>query len=154
MASSWGWYHLVRDARYCQGLDQQRGTRIGADFQEEGQESRSPTTPPGICFPGNALVSVQHKNKNNNNNEHELGHSQLEMRHVQVGDRVLGMNGKYTPVYVFGHQAPHLTERYVRIFTNATGSSSGATTPLELSDRHYLYLHKHQEFPVLPADLN
>ncbi|KAI2506884.1 hypothetical protein MHU86_7569 [Fragilaria crotonensis] len=91
------------------------------------------------CFPGDAMVTVE-------------GKGQIEMRHIEIGDHVLGMNGKYTPVYAFAYQADHITSKFVRILTNAT--ATGATSaPLQLSAQHLLFLHEHQEFPVLPSDL-
>ena len=95
--------------------------------------SKHPTSLP--CFPGDSVVTVE-------------GKGDVMMRDLEIGNRVLGMDGKYTPVYAFGHQDFEITSQYVRIYTNVT-----STPPLGISGEHYLFLHDQQEVPALPQFL-
>jgi hypothetical protein len=87
------------------------------------------------CFPAEALVMVKNK-------------GQVAMHNLHIGDHVLGLNGKFHPVYAFGHQDFTGAAEYVRLYTNGTLMS-----PLEISADHFLFLREQQDFPVLPASL-
>jgi hypothetical protein len=69
------------------------------------------------------------------------------MRDVNIGDRVLGMGGKFNPIYAFVHQSIDVASPYIRLYTNAT------SVPLEVSARHFVYLYEQQEIPAVPAYL-
>ena len=93
----------------------------------------SPTAAPAnICFPGDVVVLVKHK-------------GEVKMRDVGIGDLVLGMDGKYSPIIAFMHQDFQASSQYVRIYTNDT------STPLDISGHHFVY--RHDQKPVLPAFL-
>jgi hypothetical protein len=71
----------------------------------------------------------------------------VRMMDVKIGDRVLGMGGKFTPIFAFGHQSIDTASQYIRLFTNAS------YVPLELSAHHFVFLYDQQEMPAVPAFL-
>ena len=109
--------------------------RVLKKKRKRNKSTKAPTAAPIVCFPGDAVVTVE-------------GKGDVMMRDVEIGNRVLGMDGKYTPVYAFGHQDFEITSQYVRIYTNVT-----STPPLGISGEHYLFLHDQQEVPALPESL-
>ena len=95
----------------------------------------APVTPAPTCFAGNTLVMVEDK-------------GQITMQDLQVGDWVRVAGGKYSPVVAFGHQASRISANFIRLHTNATKS-----VPLDISARHFVFLHEQQEYPVLAMSL-
>ena len=93
--------------------------------------SSGPTNP---CFPGDAIVTVE-------------GKGQVRMKDVKIGDRVLGMGGKFHSIYAFGHRAFDPPTEYIRLYTNATSE------PLEISSRHFVFLFDQQVIPAVPSFL-
>lgn len=69
------------------------------------------------------------------------------MKDVKIGDRVLGMGGKFHLIYSFVHWSSDPFPEYIRLYTNATSA------PLEISSRHFVFRYDQQEVPAVPAFL-
>jgi len=59
-----------------------------------------------ICFPGSALVEVEDRGN-------------VELRDIQLGDKILVANGVYEPVYSFAHYDPLTTQTFVKLVLNS-----------------------------------
>lgn len=94
----------------------------------ECTDETPPTSAPsgGACFPESVSVHVQDRGK-------------VAMKDLQIGDLVFA-NGKYQPVYAFGHHKPDETTLFLQLHTEEE-------TPLELSPEHLVFLDGN-DFPV------
>lgn len=73
------------------------------------------------CFPGTSSVEI-------------LNQSKRELKDVQLGDMVHVGNGRYEPLYSFGHYDPHNHREYLEITTDKTS--------LQVSKSHMLFTVK------------
>jgi Hint module len=80
-----------------------------------------------LCFPGDATCDVQ-------------GKGEVMMRNLKLGDKVRVQGGKYEPVYSFGHHAPHMTNRYIKLVTSDRS--------LEVSKDHLVFVEGGRSVPA------
>jgi len=72
-----------------------------------------------LCYPGDALVQVQHKT------------NLVPMKQLEIGEMVLVADGRYEPIYSFGHKDPYNIAEFVELKTSQTS--------LHLSAQHMVW---------------
>ncbi|CAB9529809.1 Protein hedgehog [Seminavis robusta] len=90
--------------------------------------------PDGACFSESAMVQVQDR-------------GDVAMQDLSVGDRILVGNGKYEPVYGFGHRHETTENKFLRIYTKQNGK-----TPLEMTGDHLVFIEKDGQQRSVRAD--
>lgn len=90
----------------------------------------------GLCFSGETMV-------------HVMDGGTIPMKELQVGDPVLTRTGTYQPVYAFAHWDPTRSAQFLQIYTRTLNGddkhnnleNSRATSPLEVTKDHLVYIH-------------
>eukprot|EP00540_Astrosyne_radiata_P016744 CAMPEP_0116835804 /NCGR_PEP_ID=MMETSP0418-20121206/7744_1 /TAXON_ID=1158023 /ORGANISM="Astrosyne radiata, Strain 13vi08-1A" /LENGTH=651 /DNA_ID=CAMNT_0004465503 /DNA_START=1 /DNA_END=1956 /DNA_ORIENTATION=- len=103
-------------------------------FAPTAAPSASPTRAPtgggfSICFSGRNQVEVEGKGK-------------IDMKDLQKGDSVLTGNGKFEPVYGFGHTDDFAETDYLQIYTDSS------RRPLEISSDHMVFTEGYRSIPA------
>lgn len=110
-------------------------TCIGAACDQTEDPTPAPTvegtTASGlfICFSGSSLVEVENVGK-------------VKMEDLAIGDSVRVSNGKFEPIYSFGHKSSSSTAEYLRITTE------GSAAALEISPDHMVAMEGGRHVPA------
>lgn len=87
------------------------------------EEKTPPESSEGVCFPGNATVMLE-------------GGVRREMRHLQIGDRVLVGAGVFSTVFMFTHRTEQVKNTFVTITVMDDG---GVMSVVSLTPSHFIY---------------
>ena len=68
---------------------------------------------------------------------------EISLASVEIGDRVKTAEGRYSPVYSFGHRSEGRNATFLQIYVK------GLKEPLEISDKHMLFTWKKQVVQVV-----
>jgi hypothetical protein len=112
----------------------QQGKTCPGEESEEEKEEEKKEEGGGSCFPGHAMVQVENQ-------------GQVAMKDLVVGDNVLVANGKYEPIYSFGHYDTAAMESFVTIKTD-----SKCSTTLEMTKDHLLFVQTDDDMLAMRAD--
>jgi hypothetical protein len=90
---------------------------------------------PTICFAGDATVEL-------------INNTRKTMMELKIGDMIKVGEGKYEPVYTFGHRDPDLKNgQYLLIYTK------GTYDPLPISRDHMVFIREGQISRSVPASM-
>lgn len=119
---------ILRENNFADANDEVTFTVTNPNPPSATPAPTSVSAPPGFCFSGVTEVNVLHKGL-------------IQMKDLQLNDKVLAANGKYERVFSFGHRDPD----------HATDFLQFAPSKLELSPDHMVYMEG-QSAPI-PAKM-